>query len=139
MACRIADQTALDILLPHLDRIVQVSDDEVAQAMRDLHADTHNVAEEAGGGNHAKRQQCGQRDAGQGAERLLTSEPQARLFYQTSASSDIRVSEGRFARLLLATGFIDPEPTFRKSQKPCSVPVVPPRSSSCGTRCSPYL
>ncbi len=48
MACRIADQTALDILLPHLERIVQVSDDEVAQAMRDLYADTHNVAEGAG-------------------------------------------------------------------------------------------
>ena len=57
MACRIADQTALDILLPHLDRIVQVSDDEVAQAMRDLYADTHNVAEGAGAASFAAAMQ----------------------------------------------------------------------------------
>ncbi len=48
MACRIADQEALDILIPHLDRIVLVTDDEVADAMRHLYADTHNVAEGAG-------------------------------------------------------------------------------------------
>ena len=53
MACRIADQTALDILLPHLDRIVQVTDKEIAQAMRDLYADTHNVAEGAGAASFA--------------------------------------------------------------------------------------
>lgn len=57
MACRIADQTALDILLLHLDRIVQVSDDEVAQAMRDLHADTHNMAEGAGAASFAAAMQ----------------------------------------------------------------------------------
>ncbi len=48
MACRIADQEALDILIPHLDHVVQVTDDEVADAMRHLYADTHNVAEGAG-------------------------------------------------------------------------------------------
>ncbi len=48
MACRVADQAALDILIPHLDHIVQVTDTEVAQAMRDLYTDTHNVAEGAG-------------------------------------------------------------------------------------------
>jgi threonine dehydratase len=48
MACRVADQGALDILMPHLDHTVQVSDDEVAAAMRHLFADTHNVAEGAG-------------------------------------------------------------------------------------------
>ncbi|MFI5447704.1 threonine dehydratase [Polaromonas sp. UC242_47] len=53
MACRIADASALDILLPHIDHIVQVSDDEVAQAMRDLYADTHNVAEGAGAASFA--------------------------------------------------------------------------------------
>ncbi|MDP2256405.1 MAG: threonine dehydratase [Polaromonas sp.] len=53
MACRIADPAALAILLPHLDRIVQVTDDEVAQAMRDLYADTHNVAEGAGAASFA--------------------------------------------------------------------------------------
>ena len=48
MACRIADQAALDIIAPHIDHIVQVSDAEVAQAMRDIFHDTHNVAEGAG-------------------------------------------------------------------------------------------
>ena len=48
MACRVADQGALDILAPHLDHVVQVSDDEVAAAMRHIFTDTHNVAEGAG-------------------------------------------------------------------------------------------
>ncbi len=48
MACRVADQAALDILAPHLDHVVQVSDDEVAAAMRALFTDTHNAAEGAG-------------------------------------------------------------------------------------------
>jgi len=48
MACRVADQAALDILIPHLDHVAQVSDTEVAAAMRALFTDTHNVAEGAG-------------------------------------------------------------------------------------------
>jgi threonine dehydratase len=53
MACRVADPAALDILLPHLERIVQVSDEEVAQAMRALYADTHNIAAGAGAASFA--------------------------------------------------------------------------------------
>ena len=53
MACRIADPVALAILQPHLHHIVQVTDDEVAQAMRALYADTHNVAEGAGAASFA--------------------------------------------------------------------------------------
>ena len=48
MACRVADPEALAILAPHLDHVVQVSDVEVAAAMRALFSDTHNVAEGAG-------------------------------------------------------------------------------------------
>jgi len=48
MACRVADAEALAILAPALDHIVKVTDDEVAQAMRAVFADTHNVAEGAG-------------------------------------------------------------------------------------------
>jgi threonine dehydratase len=57
MACRIADQAALDIIAPHIDHIVRVTDDEVAQAMRDLYADTHNVAEGAGAASFAAAMQ----------------------------------------------------------------------------------
>jgi threonine dehydratase len=48
MACRIADPEALEIVLREAEDIVAVTDDEVAQAMRILFADTHNVAEGAG-------------------------------------------------------------------------------------------
>ncbi len=57
MACRIADPSALDIMAPHIHHIVRVSDDEVAQAMRDLYADTHNVAEGAGAASFAAAMQ----------------------------------------------------------------------------------
>ncbi len=48
MACRVADGEALAILAPALDHIVKVTDNDVAQAMRAVFADTHNVAEGAG-------------------------------------------------------------------------------------------
>lgn len=48
MACRIADEEALEVLLREAEDILTVTDDEVAQAMRVLFADTHNVAEGAG-------------------------------------------------------------------------------------------
>ena len=57
MACRVADQAALDIMAPHIDHIVKVTDAEVAQAMRDLYTDTHNVAEGAGAASFAAAMQ----------------------------------------------------------------------------------
>ncbi|MCG2591628.1 threonine dehydratase [Ramlibacter sp. XY19] len=48
MACRIADQDALEVVLREAEDIVAVSDAEVAEAMRLLFAATHNVAEGAG-------------------------------------------------------------------------------------------
>ncbi|MBU3738268.1 MAG: threonine dehydratase [Rhodoferax sp.] len=53
MAVRVADAGALAILRQHLDHVVPVSDAEVAQAMRDLYTDTHNVAEGAGAASFA--------------------------------------------------------------------------------------
>jgi threonine dehydratase len=53
MACRLADAQALAVLREHLSGIVQVTDEEVAQAMRALFADTHNVAEGAGAASFA--------------------------------------------------------------------------------------
>ena len=53
MACRVADAEALEVLSEHLDGIVQVTDDEVGQAMRAIFADTHNVAEGAGAASFA--------------------------------------------------------------------------------------
>ncbi len=53
MAVRRADTQALAVLQKGLDRIVQVSDTQVAQAMRHLFTDTHNVAEGAGAASFA--------------------------------------------------------------------------------------
>lgn len=72
MACRVADPAALDILAPHLDHIVQVSDDEVAAAMRAIFTDTHNVAEGAGAAAFAAAMQERQQIAGQSVGLALT-------------------------------------------------------------------
>ncbi|MDD2060919.1 threonine dehydratase [Pseudomonas sp. GD03860] len=48
MACRMPVPEAFDIVREHAARIMRVSDDEVAQAMRIYHEDTHNTAEGAG-------------------------------------------------------------------------------------------
>jgi threonine dehydratase len=90
MACRVPEPGALDALLREADDVVAVTDDEVAEAMRVLFADTHNVAEGAGaaslaaamqqrdrpagpgGGHHAVRRQCGQRGVCAGAVPRLT-------------------------------------------------------------------
>lgn len=48
MACRIPDEDALQIIWNGASRIVQVSDAEVAKAMKMLFVDTHNVVEGAG-------------------------------------------------------------------------------------------
>ena len=48
MAVRRANDEALALLAGGLERLVQVSDDEVAGAMRAFYADTHNLAEGAG-------------------------------------------------------------------------------------------
>ena len=48
MATRIPDAEAFDIIRKGASRIVQVSDDEIASAIRWLWTDTHNLAEGAG-------------------------------------------------------------------------------------------
>ncbi|MBT8080569.1 MAG: threonine dehydratase [Gammaproteobacteria bacterium] len=48
MACRTPHPEALDVLRGNVDRIVEVSDDELAAAMRTIYECTHNVSEGAG-------------------------------------------------------------------------------------------
>ncbi|HTT10308.1 MAG TPA: threonine dehydratase [Burkholderiaceae bacterium] len=48
LACRLPDQAPLDVIRANVDEIVQVTDAEVAEAMRVIFATTHNVAEGAG-------------------------------------------------------------------------------------------
>jgi threonine dehydratase len=48
MACRKPDEAALDIILANVERVVEVTDGELAYAMRNLFSMTHNIAEGAG-------------------------------------------------------------------------------------------
>src|SRR5260370_30081710 len=53
MACGVAHPEAVEIICKHVARIVTVTDDEVAAAMRALFGGTHNVAEGAGSAGRA--------------------------------------------------------------------------------------
>jgi threonine dehydratase len=48
MAVRVPDATALEAIRHGAERIVEVSDDEIAEAIRCLYSATHNCAEGAG-------------------------------------------------------------------------------------------
>jgi threonine dehydratase len=48
MACRVPEPASLDLILQGVDRIVQVTDEEVAAAMGMMYECTHNVCEGAG-------------------------------------------------------------------------------------------
>ena len=48
MACRVPSPAALEVIWKGAARVVCVSDDEVAEAIRVIYADTHNIAEGAG-------------------------------------------------------------------------------------------
>jgi len=72
MACRVAEADALPILRRGLDRVVSVTDDEVAAAMRAIFVDTHNVAEGAGAAALAAALQERERIAGRRIGLALT-------------------------------------------------------------------
>ena len=48
MACRVPQEDALALILKGAARILRVSEDEIAEAVRILYTDTHNLAEGAG-------------------------------------------------------------------------------------------
>jgi len=48
MACRVPDPAALEIIRAGIERVVEVSDDQIEDAMRVIYDDVHNVAEGAG-------------------------------------------------------------------------------------------
>ncbi len=53
LACAVPDPEALELILSGVERIVQISDEEIAGAMRALFQDTHNVTEGAGAASFA--------------------------------------------------------------------------------------
>jgi threonine dehydratase len=48
MACRVPDDASLEVVLENVDRVLQVSEQEMAKAMKIYFTDTHNVVEGAG-------------------------------------------------------------------------------------------
>ena len=47
MACRVPDESSLNVVLENVDHIVQVSEEEIRDAMKIYFTDTHNIAEGA--------------------------------------------------------------------------------------------
>ncbi len=64
MACRTPEPEALETICKSVDRVVEVTDGEVAQAMRAIFECTHNVAEGAGAAPVAAARQERSRSAG---------------------------------------------------------------------------
>ena len=67
MAVRTPDPAALDIIRQGADRVVEVSDDEIAEAIRILYSATHNCAEGAGAAALAALVKEGARQGGRAA------------------------------------------------------------------------
>jgi threonine dehydratase len=67
MACSTPDPAAFDIIRTGVSHIVEVTDDEIAEAMRALYQDTHNVAEGSGAAGFAALMQTRAAHAGRRA------------------------------------------------------------------------
>ena len=72
MACSTPNAEALELIWRHVDRVVQVTDQEIEAAMRALFTDTHNVAEGAGAAGLAAILQERDRNAGREVGFVLT-------------------------------------------------------------------
>ncbi|WP_368491667.1 threonine dehydratase [Pseudomonas sp. Hg5Tf] len=72
MACRLPVPEAFEIVQQHAARIVRVSDEEIAQAMRIYHEDTHNTAEGAGAAGLAALMQERERQHGRKVAVILS-------------------------------------------------------------------
>ena len=53
MACRVPDDASLAVVLQNVERVIQVTEEEIAEAMRIIFPATHNVAEGAGAAGFA--------------------------------------------------------------------------------------
>jgi threonine dehydratase len=68
----VPEPEALAVILREVDDVVAVTDAEIAQAMRALFADTHNVAEGAGAASLAAALQQRERCAGRSVGLVIT-------------------------------------------------------------------
>jgi threonine dehydratase len=92
LACRRPNQDALDIIWAHVARIVEVSDAEIAEAMRIYYEDTHNVAEGAGAASLAAALKEKSSLAGKRAGIVLTGGNVDRELFVAALSEDFKAS-----------------------------------------------
>lgn len=83
MAVRMPDATALDLIRRGTDRIVEVSEDEIAEAIRIVFSATHNCAEGAGAASLAALIKERQRLQGRRAAVILSGQNIDRVWMQT--------------------------------------------------------
>jgi threonine dehydratase len=83
MAVRVPDETALEVIRRGVDRIVEVSDDEIAEAIRTLYSTTHNCAEGAGAAALAALLKERERLRGRLAAMILSGQNIDRIWMQT--------------------------------------------------------
>ncbi|HVL36036.1 MAG TPA: threonine dehydratase [Burkholderiales bacterium] len=89
MACRTPEPGALEVIWREVDRIVEVSDDEVARAIAVIFQCTHNCAEGAGAAGFAAVRKEGRRLAGRKVAAILSGGNIDRsLFLQALASHE---------------------------------------------------
>jgi threonine dehydratase len=83
MAVRVPDATALEVIRRGAERIVEVCDDEIAEAIRVLYSATHNCAEGAGAAALAALMQERERLQGRRAAVIVSGQNIDRPWMQT--------------------------------------------------------
>ena len=72
LACRLPVAEAVEVILKHVDRFIEVTEDEIRSAMRAVYEDTHNVAEGAAAASIAAVIKDRDRIAGKRVGAILT-------------------------------------------------------------------
>jgi threonine dehydratase len=86
LAVRIPDPTALELIRSGAARIVEVSEDEIAESIRNIFSDTHTLAEGAGAAPFAALMKERERLRGKKAAMVLTGQNIDRAWMQTVLS-----------------------------------------------------
>jgi threonine dehydratase len=99
MAVRVPDATALEVIRKGAERIVEVTEDEIAEAIRSIYSATHNCAEGAGAAALAALMKERARLQGRRAAVILTGQNIDRAWMQiVLAGGTPRVSEADGSR-----------------------------------------
>ena len=104
MACRVPMPEPLAVIRAGAERIVEVSEDEIADAMRAIYSETHNVAEGAGAAAFAALMQEREQLAGKRVAAILTGgNVDAEIFRAVLAGESLGSTTGAANRSTSAT------------------------------------